>query len=115
MGHNGYTAGGGGGDTRKPRRFYYLQGVAHAAVSGALLAGVIVRASICERCQKEAHTVGHHENYARPLEIVWLCRPCHSARHVELRREQYLLTLTSKGAVTAYFSCGETQDTTEAT
>lgn len=23
----------------------------------------------------------HHPDYGRPLEIVWLCRPCHMLRH----------------------------------
>lgn len=28
----------------------------------------------------------HHEDYMKPLEVIWLCRPCHVKRDAELRR-----------------------------
>lgn len=28
----------------------------------------------------------HHEDYAKPLSITWLCKDHHSERHVELRK-----------------------------
>ena len=27
---------------------------------------------------------GHHDNYARPLDVVWLCQPHHVERHISL-------------------------------
>lgn len=30
---------------------------------------------------------GHHENYDKPLEVVWLCAAHHAERHKEMRRE----------------------------
>jgi hypothetical protein len=38
----------------------------------------------CERCGLiKVH--GHHENYDKPLEVVWLCPKHHSQRHKEMR------------------------------
>lgn len=28
----------------------------------------------------------HHEDYSKPLEIVWLCASCHKSRHWDLKR-----------------------------
>lgn len=34
----------------------------------------------CQNCgSKEVEM--HHEDYDRPLDVTWLCRPCHLALH----------------------------------
>lgn len=56
---------------------------AHRKVSSAIKSGVLVR-NKCERCGDEK-SVAHHEDYDKPLDVVWLCQPCHKQRHKELR------------------------------
>lgn len=34
----------------------------------------------CEECG-EPDSEMHHPDYSKPLEVVWLCRPCHHALH----------------------------------
>ena len=34
----------------------------------------------CSQCGKEV-AQKHHPDYGKPLEFVWLCRPCHLAHH----------------------------------
>jgi len=52
---------------------------AHRAVSYALESGKLKRLS-CEVCGKEkAHA--HHENYSKPLDVIWLCSVHHSEIH----------------------------------
>jgi len=37
----------------------------------------------CKVCG-EVKTQAHHEDYSKPLEVVWLCAACHKKRHQEL-------------------------------
>lgn len=39
----------------------------------------------CERCGAKAHA--HHEDYDKPLEVVWLCPIHHKQRHREMKKE----------------------------
>jgi hypothetical protein len=41
----------------------------------------------CRSCGA-ARGVAHHEDYTRPLDVVWLCQPCHKARHKEILEER---------------------------
>ena len=38
----------------------------------------------CERCGS-FRSQGHHEDYSKPLEVMWLCAAHHGERHRELR------------------------------
>lgn len=41
--------------------------------------GVIARQP-CEHCGAENAEM-HHEDYSKPLDVIWLCRRCHMAHH----------------------------------
>ena len=43
----------------------------------------------CEVCGKEK-TQGHHEDYSKPLDVVWLCVRHHQDRHIHLRNAKTL-------------------------
>lgn len=43
--------------------------------------GRLVRPCKCSACLKKCTPEAHHEDYAKPLEVVWLCFKCHRARH----------------------------------
>lgn len=70
--------------TRKWRRANPGANAAHAKVRRALLSGRLSRCS-CARCGSEKSNA-HHEDYGRPLDVVWLCQPCHKIRHAEMDR-----------------------------
>lgn len=56
---------------------------AHGAVARALRKGTLRRES-CRHCGAEgAHA--HHHDYARPLDVEWLCVPCHRSLHAAER------------------------------
>ena len=55
-------------------------------VRDALLTGVLTRRP-CETCGA-TRAEGHHNDYAKPLEVVWLCRACHARLHRERRAKK---------------------------
>ena len=57
---------------------------AQTAVNNAVRDGKLFKQP-CEVCG-EPETHGHHEDYLKPLEVMWLCPKHHSARHAEIRR-----------------------------
>jgi hypothetical protein len=53
----------------------------HAIYDFALRRGLIVPAKWCERCGGKSGIVGHHPDYARPVDVEWLCLACHAVVH----------------------------------
>lgn len=53
---------------------------AQNAVSYALRKGQLVKGS-CAQCGTSKDICAHHEDYSKPLDVVWLCRPCHIRHH----------------------------------
>lgn len=53
---------------------------AHLLVAAAVRSGVLVRPDACESCFRFCRPDAHHEDYAKPLVVDWLCRKCHAAR-----------------------------------
>lgn len=51
---------------------------AHMKVQRAIKRGDLVRPTVCEECGKTAKIEAAHFDYAKPLEVRWLCRSCHS-------------------------------------
>ena len=47
----------------------------------ALNRGEIVRPKACQRCGCPCRPDGHHTDYSRPLDVEWLCKPCHREEH----------------------------------
>lgn len=60
---------------RRARRQFYL----------AVERGDIVRPDTCSRCGESARIEAHHADYDKPLEVEWLCFPCHRRTHVEAK------------------------------
>lgn len=59
----------------------YREDLARAETSAAIKNGVLVRPEHCEECGACAKVDAHHDDYAKPLDIRWLCRGCHRRWH----------------------------------
>jgi hypothetical protein len=51
---------------------------AHKKIENALKRGELVRPAACEVCGREGRLDAHHEDYARPRDVRFLCRGCHN-------------------------------------
>lgn len=66
--------------SRAYRERYPLKALARQAVQTAIRNGSIARQA-CERCG-DLKSHAHHEDYARPLQVVWLCHTHHMEQHL---------------------------------
>lgn len=51
--------------------------------------GNIEKKSHCEKCNHDGSIFRiekHHEDYSKPLEVIFLCAKCHKIRHIELKK-----------------------------
>jgi hypothetical protein len=53
----------------------------HNALDRAVQKGEITRPDFCQVCGKKAIVIGHHCDYSKPLNVVWLCNTCHGLYH----------------------------------
>jgi DNA-directed RNA polymerase subunit RPC12/RpoP len=65
----------------RPKVPHGVAAKAHGIVSAAVRSGELLPQP-CEVCGETAEA--HHEDYEKPLEVNWLCKKHHRARHIEI-------------------------------
>jgi hypothetical protein len=53
-------------------------------VQRAIYKKILVKPSTCSACRQEFCSLnihGHHDDYDKPLNVIWLCPTCHKRRH----------------------------------
>lgn len=61
---------------RYPERIKARRKLHDAVRSGKIIRGIC---SACGDPNQKAHA--HHEDYSKPLDVIWLCRTCHRKEH----------------------------------
>lgn len=64
--------------TRNPDKYK-----AQTAVGNAIRDGRLIRPTLCERCNQPGKIEAHHHDYAKPLEVEWVCPKCHGEERHE--------------------------------
>lgn len=60
---------------------YKIKFLARRKINAAVRKGLIKRAECCEVCDKRGPVDAHHIDYARPIDVTWLCEACHGESH----------------------------------
>jgi hypothetical protein len=58
-----------------------IKRAAHILVGNAIRDGMLVKKN-CEKCNSEKSNA-HHDDYAKPLDVIWLCDDHHKIWHKE--------------------------------
>jgi len=70
---------------KKWRESHKKEHYAHTLLYRAIERGEIKKPNKCSKCGAENVKInGHHEDYDKPLDIIWLCDQCHAERHIEI-------------------------------
>ena len=83
----------------KYEQTYPEKKVAHSMVSSAIRTGRLIKQP-CEICGTLENIQAHHEDYAKPLDVRWLCQKHHMELHRKVKEEEDLAILnnTKKGS-----------------
>lgn len=63
---------------------------AHYKTANAIRDGKLIK-QCCQQCQSSGPIHAHHEDYSKPLDVVWLCKTCHYTYHKNWRNYERTL------------------------
>ncbi len=67
------------------KRRYPEKQKARGILQRAVRSGKILKKN-CEHCGN-SKSQGHHPDYTKPLEVIWLCPSCHAIEHKKIKSE----------------------------
>ena len=66
--------------SKQQRAKFSLERKRAGRLSKRALINSTIKRGPCEACGYQ-HGEAHHDDYAKPLEVRWLCRSCHQKHH----------------------------------
>jgi len=70
---------------KKNREKFPLKAAARSFLNAAIKGNILKRPENCSICFKECKAEAHHEDYLKPLEVIWVCRSCHGKKHRKIK------------------------------
>jgi len=69
------------------RKRYPERARAAWTIGNSYKARKIIRPGKCSRCERERQIEAHHEDYSKPLDVIFLCTRCHRRLHAMRRND----------------------------
>jgi ribosomal protein S27AE len=63
------------------KRKFRAKANARSLVFQAVRDGTLIKPDVCQECGRQVLLNGHHEDYSKPRDVVWLCVRCHHRLH----------------------------------
>lgn len=73
---------------KKWKKLHPQKNLAHVQTMYVLRNGLLLKPLMCEKCMKKSKLEAHHEDYTKPLEIIWCCKSCHGLLDRERRKKE---------------------------
>jgi len=103
-----------------PGKNAHLAAEAYIKFATAVRTGDVKRSDFCQSCGSDKSIEAHHEDYAFPTVVIWLCQSCHRLLHhrptdgtkvnVSFRCDKQLRKLIKAAAAEANVTLGEVME-----
>lgn len=65
-----------------------IKRAARVKLGNALRDGKIAKPPVCDVCSQPHTLHGHHDDYTKPLDVIWCCTACHALIHAYWRAQE---------------------------
>lgn len=65
-----------------------IKRAARTALGNAVRDGKLKKPPHCEVCSAPGDVHGHHDDYNKPLDVIWCCTACHALIHAYWRAQE---------------------------
>jgi len=73
------------GIRKRYRETHKEKSIAEGKLNDAIRYGKIKKPETCSICGIKCNPQGHHFDYSKPLDVIWVCVKCHAEIHKKLR------------------------------
>ena len=60
---------------------YRNASISRSKLTNAITKGDVKREFNCHDCESDKNIQAHHNDYNKPMNVIWLCSKCHSIWH----------------------------------